>query len=593
MEPRLRKQLERVDERQACAQKEQASSFLWGLAAAGMAIVLLARQGVTTLQVIVVFSVAAALVMAARLWVGARRRDPLEVAREVERGRGDLDSSLLAAAELEPDLPDGRYGFLAKRLIDKVLLDARQNNWAEVVVPARRLGAARGVHAALAGLFLVLLALGLQNRGVAGATTGAGSTIAGVGPAEVTTEFAVDVQPGDAEVERGRGVLITAAFPLAHAPAEAALVVAMGDKDAELPMRRSLDDPIYALRLPAVTADTTYQVRWPGGATREYRLSVFDLPKLERSDLLLRFPSYAGMEDRLVEDTHRATVPEGTQVVFKLTLNKPVAEAWLRDRDGAFELPLSASPDGPRQVEGSLVLTSSSSLELDLVDADGRENATKQRFVLRASDNTRPSVALEGARDKVVSPIEELDLTVKLQDDYGLRRYGIGYRLGGNAETLLVLGEDAQGGVELTHRIAFEELAAEAKDLLAYYFWAEDLGSDGKLRRTTSDLFLAEVRPFEQIFREAEAQAAGQEQQQQQQDQQQQPQQQQGQQGAAQLVQLQKDILVATWNAVRAYADGAEGLAQDAEVLRDSQTRAREDVETLAGAAELLGVDGV
>ena len=45
----------------------------------------------------------------------------------------------------------------------------------------------------------------------------------------------------------------------------------------------------------------------------------------------------------------------------------------------------------------------------------------------------------------------------------------------------------------------------QTDDLIAYFVWADDTGPDGEPRRTTSDMFFAEVRPFEEIFRAGQA----------------------------------------------------------------------------------------
>ena len=84
---------------------------------------------------------------------------------------------------------------------------------------------------------------------------------------------------------------------------------------------------------------------------------------------------------------------------------------------------------------------------------------------------------------------------------------------------------------------------------MSYYVWAEDIGPDGKPRRTMSDMYFAEVRHFDEIFRQGEQPTD------QQQREQQQQQQQQGQGGAAQqaeeLAELQKQIVNATWKLIR------------------------------------------
>jgi hypothetical protein len=81
--------------------------------------------------------------------------------------------------------------------------------------------------------------------------------------------------------------------------------------------------------------------------------------------------------------------------------------------------------------------------------------------------------------------------------------------------------------------------------VVPYFVWADDYGPDGQLRRTFSDIFFAEVRPFEEIFRRDQSGAgagAGQ----------------RGQgQETAELAQLQKEIVIATWKLQQARSDAS------------------------------------
>jgi hypothetical protein len=54
-----------------------------------------------------------------------------------------------------------------------------------------------------------------------------------------------------------------------------------------------------------------------------------------------------------------------------------------------------------------------------------------------------------------------------------------------------------------SHLLKLEDLGAKPDDLVSWHAWADDIGPDGKVRRTSSDLFFAEVRPFDEIFRES------------------------------------------------------------------------------------------
>ncbi len=86
---------------------------------------------------------------------------------------------------------------------------------------------------------------------------------------------------------------------------------------------------------------------------------------------------------------------------------------------------------------------------------------------------------------------------------------------------------------------------AQPDQLVSYYFWVEDLDRQGVARRIDGEMFFAEVRPFEEIFRQGQAQDA------QQQANQQSQQGSQAAQQSEQLAELQKKILAGTWNVLR------------------------------------------
>jgi len=140
----------------------------------------------------------------------------------------------------------------------------------------------------------------------------------------------------------------------------------------------------------------------------------------------------------------------------------------------------------------------------------------------------------------------------------------------------------------IAHVLALEELEVAPDQLVTYHFWADDVGPDGRTRRSYSDIYFAEIRPFEEIFRESESSAAQREQQQRQQQENQEGQPQDAQQRAEQLARLQKEIINATWN-VKRKADQAgrlEGNTEDVEVVAQSQDQAFQQTQAAQGQAE-------
>ena len=117
------------------------------------------------------------------------------------------------------------------------------------------------------------------------------------------------------------------------------------------------------------------------------------------------------------------------------------------------------------------------------------------------------------ARDVRVSPVEELKLKAKLEDDFGLVRHGLSYGMAGDEPREIVLNGPAAAPVskkvQAEHLLDFEAIQAVPDQLVTYFFWAEDIGPDGKPRRTSGDMFFAEVRHFEEIFRQGEQPPSG------------------------------------------------------------------------------------
>ena len=265
------------------------------------------------------------------------------------------------------------------------------------------------------------------------------------------------------------------------------------------------------------------------------RSMFLSFPSLVRSDAGLDYPEYTGMEDKTVEDTVRVSAVEGTKVKWLCYLNKPVTRGELVDRQGN-RIPLTTDESHPGAMVMEFDLQKTRRYTLKLVDEAGRENKYPPELVARVLPNRPPNLKLANAKDQSVSPLEELPLGVEVRDDFGIAQVGLSYTFANRPAKDIVLKEQIGRGSKETidHLIAMEDLKAEPDQLLSYHFWAEDYGPTGELRRTESDMFFAEVRPFEEIFREGEPPAGGQQQQQQQQ------QSQNGQQ-AEKLAELQKE----------------------------------------------------
>jgi len=397
------------------------------------------------------------------------------------------------------------------------------------------------------------------------------------------TTTSLIVEPGNIEIEKGSNVVFTARFegPL---PADVLLEYTRENSAEKISqaLRRNLKDPVFGGVIMGIDTPLTYRIAYNDTDSEPYQIKIFEYPKVNRSDAKIVPPSYAQGPEKLVEDTRRVTVAEGSQLTWILHLNKSVASVQLTDKSGTTHT-LNAEPDKPTTYSFSTQLKESNSWKIQLIDQDGRKNKFPEELTAKVLPNNPPTIKIAKASDRRVSPLEEMDIGAKLNDDFGIAKVGLAYSINGDEPTEVVLSssDEASKKVEASHLLALEQLKAKPDQLISYYIWAEDKDSDGLPRRVESDLFFAEVRPFEEIYREGESQSASQQQQQQQQ--------QQGgaQQQAEEAAELQRQIIIAIWNIIRRETTEKRSATFDADlqVLAESQATVIEKLAEIQQSA--------
>jgi hypothetical protein len=536
-----------------------------------------------------------ALLGSAWLWRPGRVSDQekLDAARLIEKRWPTLNQRLLTIIEQTPRSAIGGFSWLQQELATEVRSHSYANQWKEGV-PTRRI---------LNRAAITLCAVWLTILGSSHLRTDADISHAASGnlphPAESAAvsveDFKASVEPGTTEVERGTALLITATFG-GRLPSTVTMIQDPGTavvdyadtpnpQDGVRPMRQSLKDPLFGTRLPSVDTSFEYQIQFDNQKTEVFRISVYDLPRVAQVDALIEFPSYSDMPNELIEDTWRVSTVEGSSVVLTCRLNKEIADGRLVDDDGGeFELVAPASMPfvGPLngdtgqaadQRPGVLYQTripvdKTRRLTFRLTDDKGRHNREEDEFVLTAVPNRPPEIKLVfPGRDLRVSPIEELQLEATVWDDFGINEHGVVLALADREPRTVSLGDKAAGRQkhELAHLVALELEHAEPDQLVSYYFFADDFGVAGEKRRTMSDMFFAEVRHFEEIFREGQPPPGGAP-----------PAESEGAKKAEELGDLQKQIISATWKIIRreTRAEVSPPFADDVTLLVESQQEA-------------------
>ncbi len=563
MEKFLQSRLQPVIRRQQWHALSWKLALTWAVAAF-VALVFIFLEGELGWASSLTMPVLAALAAAASVLVIVRQYerppDYRLIAQRIEQVQPGLKGLLLTA--VQQTTPDGsRPGYLQYRVLQEAMERSRESDWRDIV-PRSRLALGVGVNLLALGLF----ALALSGLRVRHADDGVLPRVPFSG---------VAVTPGDATIERGESLVVLARFG-GGVPATVDMIIrTSGEAPHKVSLVKSLADPVFGGSVPEVKSDFTYHLEYRGSSTRDYKVKVFENPRLERADAELTFPAYTGQEPKRIENTRRISAVEGTRLDLSLQLNKPVASAKLVAHDAKkTAIPLQVMAGKAVASLPKFALAASQTYDLQLVDADGRANKTATPFVIDVQPNRPPELHVNSPRgDLRPSALEEVVFDGTVWDDFGSPEYGISYSLAGGETKTIELGRavPAKEKRPFNYTLHLEDLGVQPDQLVSWYVWADDVGPDGKVRRTNGDLFFAEIRPFDEIFRES---------QQQQSDQQQQG---QGNQNRK-LTELQKQIINATWKLQRD-PSGAK-YPDDATVVHDSQADALKQAGASQGKAE-------
>ena len=540
----------------------------WTAGALALGALLLGSQtlGTTLPRQAWVITVASCAAVAAIIWYLARQWQPdyRSIARTIEQQHPELHALLLTAVEQRPDPQTGRYNYLQQRVIQEAVAESFIAKWVNAV-PARRMALLQFGHWAALGCFVALALATLALPPAQLRKFGIGQS--------------VEISPGDTVLERGTPLVVLARFG-GRVPAEATLLVdAQGEAGQRISLVKNLEDPTFGGTVPMVNGDLIYSVNYDGKETARYTVRVFDYPRLEQADAHVVFPEYTGRSAVEIKDTRRVSAVEGSQLDWTLRLNKPVSSARLVAKDNTT-VPLHVVTNEGRATLSDFVLKQTKIYQLQLVDEEGRTNKMPAQFVFEALTNRRPEIKLASPRgDQRLSSLEEIGFGGQVWDDFGLKDYGMTYTLAGKEPQSFSLG-DAVPGTEkrsFEHLLKLESLGVVPDQLVSWFVWADDTGPDGNIRRTSSDMYFAEIRPFEEIFRQGDGMEGSM----------------QGQQGGGagnesmKLAELQKQIISATWKLQRREHGNPlpPQYTKDTSVVLESQEQALEQARTLKARA--------
>lgn len=508
-------------------------------------------------------------------WRYRRRISPLEIARKLEEKDPKLNGLAITAAEL---LQKPEPSFLERRVITQFTDHAATQDWTKQLIGWR--GALWGSRSMIATAILLVTCIVLSTRAIWQHDHRPKQVAqkAAVEPATPAPELSATITPGDTEIERGTRLVVEAKFAK-EVPADATLIVSEldGKERDRIPMRLTVDEQVFGGMIAKVDKDARYHVEFGGGKSKQHTITTFVYPKLEQVDVKITPPAYTKLPTKEIKNTMKISVMEGSSIDFSLKVNKPIKDAELFGEDKTV-LPLKPSAKDPTLLTATMKAEKTQKWRVHLVDDKERANKNPPWISVTVQTNQLSKIEVVfPKRDIQVSQIQELPVEAKVWDDLGVTKSGASFSISGKTKEVTFKHGTTQPAKkqDVKELLSMEQESAEPRQLVSYHFWAEDKGPQGEVRRAMSDMFFADVRHFEDIFREADAPPS-------------EPGKPEKKTDTDKLVELQKQIVNATWKLIRDTNAGRvmDAAAPDVDVVHQSQGMALEQTKEVMEKVE-------
>jgi hypothetical protein len=327
----------------------------------------------------------------------------------------------------------------------------------------------------------------------------------------------------------------------------------------------------FEFTVNAVDRTFSYVVTAGSAQSSRYTVTALTVPRVQRIDVHYEYPDLAGLAPRDEQDAGDVYAPAGTRVRLRIHTDKPIAQGALA-LTHAPAIPLHAA--GARTLEADLTLARDDSYRVRLADSDGLHSSGETEYFIRLMDDRPPDVRiLRPSADQQITPLEEVPIEARADDDYGIAKFELVYSVSGRAERVVpferVGGTNVQKiGVRL---LAAEDLGVNPGDVITYYARARDVARGKRSTEATSDIFFLEVKPFNGEFVAAESQAGA---------------------GGSDpqldsLIQAQKEIISSTWNVERRSQAGRS--ADDVRAIAAAQAELKSRAETQLMSRSIRG----
>jgi hypothetical protein len=305
------------------------------------------------------------------------------------------------------------------------------------------------------------------------------------------------------------------------------------------------------------------EARGPGERRDPHAFATAAAPAIEAIDLHYEYPGFTRLAPRDELDGGDIYAPAGTRVRLRVRADAPIATAHVALGSGS----LPATRIDARTFESTLTLARDGSYRASVQDARGLRGDSVEYFIRVTTDRPPEIHIVRPAGDQEVTPLEEVTIEAKAEDDFGIASMDLVFAIAGGPEHVVPFQAVSGTGTARvgTRLLAAEELGVKPGDVISYYARARDVPHAKPSTLSHSGISFLEVKPFNEEYSLAESQAmaaaTGTE--------------------LAGLISAQKQVISATWNLQRRVEAGRS--SDDVRAIAAAQAEVKARTERAAG----------